>query len=164
MSRNNKTFAIAYTLLVILPVTGMLAILKQGRKLTAPVSVSGVWRLRSDLAGLPCAKSLASLQDVAIVVSQSGKDLTLNWMNAQRTTTSGAINGTTLTASVLPFEMGPSEAGCGISGPLLLTATVDVHSSPRSLSGTASAIGCPECPAVSVSGVKQDIVAEKNGG
>ncbi len=102
MSTASRNFLIAYFCLVILPITGLLGILKHSRNLVAPISIGGTWKIIADpgpLAGIPCVKSLASLQDASITVSQSGKDLTIALPSSFRNNSSGRLDGSILTAS-----------------------------------------------------------------
>jgi hypothetical protein len=158
MSHNNKVFVMTYALLVVLPVGGLLAILKHGRTLRAPVSVSGAWTLHAAAtpsASLVCARSLVDA-DTGVVISQSGQDITLTWSDAERTTTSGVINGTTLTATVPRSKAGANEGGCAGSRLLSLAATLDAPEKPRSFSGTLATTECPDCAPVAITGSKQD--------
>ena len=158
MSRTNRNFLIAYAALVVLPIGGLLGLLKHGRTLGAPISVDGVWRLQADLsqlAALPCGSSLASTQYSAVTISQSGKNFTLSLNNGPNATASGIVEGTTLKASVLPSAAWASQAGCGSDHVLTLIATVDPKSEPRTLAGLLTVNECPSCTPVELRGVRE---------
>jgi len=158
MSHTNRNFIIAYILLVALPIVGLVGILKSGRALAAPISIDGVWQLQADpvqLAALPCQKALAYGSDTSLAISQSGKNFSLTLNNGSRLTASGAIEGTTLTASLNSAAAPTAENGvCGQSGELLLVATVNPKTDPRSLAGTLSVNNCPVCVPVKFSAVR----------
>jgi hypothetical protein len=159
MSKVHRNFLFSYLLLVILPVFCLLGILKYGRKLTAPLSVGGVWKIDADMdsqGDLPCGALYSSLRNASIVISQSGKNLTLTLPGGIQATASGIIDGATLTASFLPIEVGASGAECGLDRALSLTATVDANSTPRSFAGTFSVLGCQSCVATAVRATRQE--------
>jgi len=158
MSHINRNFIIAYALLVALPVVGLIGVLKSGRTLTAPISVDGLWQLRADpiqLASLPCGRLLTNNPDTALAISQSGKNFTLSVSNGPKSTASGAIEGTTLKASLIPSSTSSAEAGCGDNRGLSLVATVDPKADPRTLVGVLSVNDCPSCASVAFHAVRQ---------
>jgi len=165
MSAIRNNFIVSYVLLVILPVLGLLGILKYGRHhLTAPMAVGGTWKLQSSLIpsdSAGCSSMFGSLQDASLVISQSGKNLILTLPSGLRQEATGLIEGGTLTASLLPIEIGPTGESCSLAGPISLTATVDPVSTPRSFSGTLSISGCDSCAAATVHGVREEKSEEK---
>src|SRR5262245_60107765 len=93
----HKSFAVAYLLLVILPIVGLAGVLRTGRTLAAPISIGGAWKMHvqaESLAGLPCGGSLPTLRAEGFTISQSGKDFTLNFSNPVMSSASGTIDGT----------------------------------------------------------------------
>lgn len=164
MSHTNRNFIFAYVLLVGLPVAGLVGILKSGRKLTAPISVDGVWQLQADsvrLAALPCGQALINDPATALAISQSGKNFTLSFSNGPKSTASGVLEGTALKASVAPSTAWSEEAGCGEGRELSLAATVDARTDPRSLVGVLSVNHCPACAAVEFRAVRQSPPVKK---
>lgn len=158
MPHNNRNFILAYTLLVALPLVGLIGILKSGRKLSAPVSVDGMWALQlnwNQLASLPCGKTLAEAPETALAISQSGKNFTLNLNNGPKSIASGVLEGTALKASIVPAQAWSAEAGCGNGRELSLVATVDPQSEPRSLNGSLSISDCPSCGSVNFRATRQ---------
>ena len=164
MSHNNRTFIIAYILLVALPIVGLVGVLKSGRTLTAPVSVDGVWQLQADptrLASLPCGKTLGLNPETALAISQSGRNFTLSLANGPKSIASGVLDGTTLKASLMPVVPWSEETGCGANRELTLVATVDPKTDPRSLSGMLSVNNCPSCGSVQFRAVRLALPAKK---
>jgi len=164
MSHANRNFIIAYVLLVALPIVGLVAVLKSGRALTAPISVDGVWHLQADpvrLASLPCGKTLGENPETALAISQSGRNFTLNLANGPKSTASGVLDGTALRASLVPAATSSEETGCGAGRQLNLVATVDPKSDPRSLSGVLSVNDCPSCGSVEFHAVRLALPAKK---
>jgi hypothetical protein len=157
-SHINRNFVVAYVLLVGLPIVGLLAVLKTGRKLNAPISVDGVWRLEADaakLSTLPCGKALAESKDAALAISQSGTNFTLTLANGPRSDGAGTLAGTSLNASLAPSSEWSAQGNCGAERKMTLVATVDPNATPRSLTGLLSASDCPACTAVEFRAVRQ---------
>jgi hypothetical protein len=158
MPHNNRNFILAYIFLVGLPVVGLVGILKSGHKLTAPISVDGLWQLQADpakLTALPCGKTLAETPDTALAISQSGKNFTLSISNGPKSIASGTLDGSKLKASIVPSPPWSEEAGCGNGRELSLVATVDPKADPRSLVGLLSVNNCPSCGSVEFHAVRQ---------
>lgn len=164
MSHANRNFIIAYILLVALPIVGLVGVLKTGRGLTAPISVDGLWQLLADpvrMASLPCGKSLGQSPETALAISQSGKNFTLSLTNGPTSTASGTLEGTRLTASIMPSAVWSEETGCGVGRQLSLVATVDLKTEPRSLAGMLSVNDCPSCATVEFRAVRLAPPAKK---
>jgi hypothetical protein len=157
-SSANRNFVIAYVLLVALPLLGLAGVLRSGRGLVAPISVDGVWKFGADGANLPagrCGKSLASLQDSLVSISQSGKYLVVSLKNGPPAAGSGVIDGTTLNATIPLPDISASEPGCGGDTMLALRATVTAKAESRSMQGTISVNECPTCSTMSYQAVRQ---------
>lgn len=158
ISPASRNFVIAYILLVGLPLLGLAGALRSGRRLNAPISVDGVWKFGTDGANLPagkCGKSLASLQDSLVTISQSGTELTVSVNNDSSITGSGLIEGTTLNATVPVLETSTNEPGCGSYNVFTLSATVDPRLEPRSMQGTVSFRDCDSCSRMKYRAVRQ---------
>ncbi len=155
MSHTSRNFVVAYVLLVGLPLLGLAGVLRTGRTLTAPISVDGVWKIEADasrLSGGSCAKTLASLSNSSVGISQSGKNLVLAFNNPSKTVASGALDGKTLKASIVPVR--DSSSDCADRS-LALTATVDPKSDPRSLTGVLIVSACSSCTPVEFHATRQ---------
>jgi hypothetical protein len=156
MSHRSRNFVVAYILLVGLPLLGLAGVLRSGRKLTAPISVDGVWKIEADagrLAVPSCDKPASAFSSV--VISQSGKSLVLTFNNAARTVSSGGLEGKNLKASVVPVRDLSDKGGCGDDQAVMLTATVDPNTEPRSMTGLLSVNACPSCVPVKFHAVRQ---------
>jgi hypothetical protein len=154
----NRSFVLAYLLLVALPLLGLVGLLRIGRTLTAPVSVGGLWRIQlnaRNVATLPCAASLA-VTDASFTISQSGRSFTLKSASPSMSSTSGSIEGTTIKASIAIVPSMTWETGCDRGYVLTLTATVDSNVSARHLVGVLSVDGCPACVPVGFLAVRED--------
>lgn len=148
MIRANRNFAVAYLLLVIVPIMGLVGILGSGSKLVAPAAISGSWKMQVNApvpATLPCAKSIAIMRDVDFTISQSGKYFTLSFANSVVPSTSGSIEGTTIKVSILPSAEGVKEAGCSGGHTFSVIATLDSKANPNSMAGLLSLNDCAVC-------------------
>jgi len=157
VTHSNRNFVFAYVLLVALPVLGLAGILRSGRKLTAPMSVGGLWKISANqdqLAGLPCGNILPG-QNAAFTISQSGRAFTLTIPNSAFSATSGAIEGNVINASLVPTAAAANKPGCG-ENLLLLTATVNTQTRPRSLQGAFRVQNCPGCAAAEFRGIRDE--------
>jgi hypothetical protein len=157
---SNRNFAIAYVLLVALPITGLIGVLRSGRNLKAPTSVDGVWRVQADatkVALSACVSALGLDPDTPVAISQSGKNFAISGVKAGGT---GVIEGTTLHAALRPAG-GPPSANCAGEGSVALTVTVDAKADPRVMSGVLSVAGCPLCEAVEFHAVRQASTQKK---
>ncbi len=157
MTHSNRNFILAYVLLVALPLFGLAGILRSGRNLSAPMSVGGLWKISANpdqLAAFPCGKSLLA-PNAAFTISQSGKAFTLNLPNSALSSTSGSIEGNTISATLIPSTVAAKETGCGDHS-IALTATVDTKASPRTLQGTLRVQNCPGCAAIEFRGIREE--------
>jgi hypothetical protein len=157
VTHSNRNFALAYAILVALPLFGLAGVLRSGRKLSAPMSVSGLWKINANqdqFAELPCGKFLLA-QDAAFTISQSGRAFTLNFPNSALPATSGTIEGNTINAALITSAVAATEAGCGEHS-LSLTAIVDTKANPRSLRGALRVENCPGCAAIEFRGIRDE--------
>lgn len=155
MSRTSRNFVIAYVVLVGLPLLALAAVLRSGRSLKAPISVDGSWKvtaMSSDSGNQPCAETLASVSKVPLHISQSGASLFVSVGDAAASV-DGKLEGTGVKANLsVPPKL--SVSACSASS-ILLSATVDPKSEPRSLTGTLSMPGCASCEALPIRAVRQ---------
>jgi hypothetical protein len=156
MSHSNRSIAVAYILLVGLPLLALVEVLKMGRILTAPISVDGVWRMETEtdhFSALPCGNLPSSVTNTSVLISQSGKNLVLTLSGGSKATAS-VLEGRIIKASFAPTGSSP-EAGCSINRIFTLIATFDPKSDPRTLNGTLSVDGCASCAPVEFRAVRQ---------
>src|SRR5258707_12075227 len=94
MSHTNRNFVIAYVFLVVLPVLGLVGVLKSGRGLSAPFSVDGAWKIESSRpSASPCGNFLSSISNAPLSISQSGRALVVT------------LSGTKITAGTLDAKI-----------------------------------------------------------
>jgi hypothetical protein len=156
MSHTNRSLAVAYILLVVLPLLALVEVLKMGRTLAAPISVDGVWRMEIEtgyFSALPCGNLLSSVTNAPVSISQSGKSLILT-LNGGSKATANVFEGRIIKASFAPTDSS-TQAGCSINRIITLTATFDPKSDPRTLNGTLSVDGCASCVPVEVRAVRE---------
>lgn len=159
ISAASRNFLIAYVLLVGLPLLGLIGVLKAGRRLTAPISVDGTWKLDTTAGYLlsgPCGKPLASLQSSTMTISQSGTSLVLALGEASKALGSGTIDGTALRGTMpLNNEAAARDPSCGTNLVLALAANVDPKTEPRSMTGTIVVSGCSSCATINYRSVRE---------
>jgi hypothetical protein len=158
MPHTSRNFVVAYILLVGLPLLGLAGVLRTGRSLSAPISVGGVWKLQAsagNLSSQPCDKTLTSLSNNSLAISQSGKSLVLSFDDSAKTILSGALEGKILRASAVPARDPESNSGCRDDQRFTMTARVDPTTEPRSLTGRLSVDGCESCVSVEFHALRQ---------
>lgn len=158
MAHSNRNFVFAYAFLVILPIVGLAGILRNGRKLTAPPSIDGVWSFQfasAELDPLPCGKMFAAIPDKAIVISQSGTTFALSSAGGPKLAGSGTLDGTILRASLISPQESSPEMNCPAGSQLSLAANLNQNAGSKALVGSLSAANCPTCPAVAFRAERQ---------
>lgn len=156
MESSNKNFVLAYIVLVGVPLLGLAGILGGGRKLSAPVSVSGSWKVSADqdrFGTNPCAKVLSG-SNAAFTISQSGKSFVLSVARSSLAQSSGTIEGTTLRADLTPIAVSHDPA-CSTK-PLSLIASVDSTSDPHSLHGVLRVENCSSWDPIEFQGTRDE--------
>ncbi|HXJ92588.1 MAG TPA: hypothetical protein VMT20_06860 [Terriglobia bacterium] len=155
MSR--KRLIAAYVLLVGAPLLGLLGILRSGQRLAAPASVGGTWNLEGDLAplaGSRCAAAFANISQPFFAISQSGSRLTFTLNNPEQTTLPGTMRQNAVT---MGSESSREEASgdCAHPQAIRFQAALSRQGPQRSLTGTLTVAGCPDCPALPFRAVRQ---------
>ncbi len=157
----HRNFAVAYVLLVALPIAGLVGILKSGRIVKAPTSVDGVWTIHAVAPQgtmSPCVSALGFDRDTPVTISQSGRNLIVK---AEKIEGAALIEDTALQGSLRTTGSPIPSANCGGDDSVVLTATVEARTSPQVISGTLSVAGCPSCQAVEFHAVKQALTQGK---
>ena len=114
--------AVAYLVLVGLPMLGLLGILEAGRNISAALAIGGDWNL--EFAADPqCASGSATLRQPALSISQSGREAQITLNDGHATTLPAILNGNVVSAK-------------------LLTATVTGKPESRTIEGRISLAGC----------------------
>ena len=160
---NKRKLAAAYIFLVGLPLLALLAILRAGSHLVAPVALHGDWRVQADFGawhGVSCEAPLANSSPPLLSIAQSGTHLTVTLNDPDGTVLAGTIDGFTL--SKTPFARRTEtelarrrDSGCLAQRSLSLRATVDQQGKKRSLTGTFQLEGCASCPPIAFSATPQ---------
>lgn len=155
MTHSSRNFVFAYVLLVALPLFGLAGVLRAGRQLAAPVSVAGVWKITNSdqLAANPCAKVLGT-PNAAFTISQSGRMFTLSVPNPGTPASSGTIDGTAINAN-LTSASSAKDPACSVQL-LLLSASVDTETTPRSIEGVLHVETCPSCKPVEFRAIREE--------
>jgi hypothetical protein len=155
----NKRFALAYLLLVIVPIAGLAGVLRSGRKLTAPTAIGGLWKMHVNadrLAAWPCGGSLLTMRDAGFTISQSGKSFTLGFARPLISSASGTIDGTRIKASLLISAKRGEQAECSGGRVLSLTAAVDSAANPNLMVGLLYANDCPICAPAEFRSIREE--------
>lgn len=152
MSRTNRNFVVAYILLVGLPLLGLAGILRNGRHLTAPISVDGTWKIDTDgnAGSNPSCTAASTFLSSPFVIGQSGRNLIVTF-GKNKATASGTLDNKSLNTSI---PDGDDSSG-GQCGPAVLTAAVNPTVEPRSMNGQLSFPGCQTCAPVEFHAVRQ---------
>ena len=148
---------VAYLLLVGAPLLGLLGILRCGQHLAAPASVDGTWSLEDDLtplAGSVCKGAFANISQPFLSISQSGSRLTFTLNNPEQTTLPGTIRENTVSMGS-ESQAADTSADCTRPRGIRLQAALSQQGLQRSLIGTLSFAGCPDCPALPFRAVRQ---------
>jgi hypothetical protein len=156
MSRTSRNFIIAYILLVGLPLIGLAGVLKTGRHLAAPIAIDGTWKMdiqTANTAGQSCEKAISSLSASSFGIAQSGKTLTMTLQNPSKTSGDGSLEGSSLNVPLTTTDS--SIAGCAAGQTLVLTATIEPNSNPRSMGGVMWVTDCPSCAKIQFHAVRQ---------
>lgn len=152
MSRTNRNFVVAYILLVGLPLLGLAGILRNGRHLTAPISVDGTWKIEANgnAGSNPSCTAASTFLSSPFVIGQSGRNLIVTF-GKNKATANGTLDNKSFNTSIPAGEEG-SASQCG---PAILTAAVNPTVEPRSMNGQLSFPGCPSCAPLEFHAVRQ---------
>lgn len=153
MSR--RKLMVAYICLVGIPLLGLIAIVHEGQRLSAPASVGGSWNLDGDFAawlGKPCADQLTGAGRPALDISQSGNMLSIVLGDAPAMPLTGTIQGRTLTAGAkTPAFSGTANCNAAIG----VKATASKDGDQRTLTGTLRLNTCASCALVAFRAVRE---------
>jgi hypothetical protein len=167
MSSTGRNFGFAYALLVILPLIGLAGVLRNGRGLSAPAAIDGIWSFHFDPArnGSSCASFLAALPEKTFSISQSGTTFVLSASGDPKISGSGTLAGTKFKAAFASTE--PADGGCR-GHQSILVAELGREQGLDKLAGTLSTADCPSCAAVAFHAERAPVTppaaAPNNGG
>lgn len=141
-----------YLLLVAAPFAALVGVLRLGRDLKPPPSLGGRWLITSNvstLESLPCLGLELGGAEPTMVVSQSGKQLTIKL---------GDVSSTELGAELDRLQVrgiatrrkgaSPSLDRCDGAGSLELDASVQVTETSRRMTGELRVPACSTCRAL----------------
>lgn len=153
LSPSLRKFAIGYVLLVGVPLLGVIGNLHLGRKLSAPISVDGVWdiTIAALLTNDDCAPSL-SARSLVLAIAQSGNHLLISSSADLMNGVDGQIDGRKVTAVSLPLT-GNNENRCADTK-VSLSADID-STRPVAMDGELSVEGCSACPPLRFTALKR---------
>jgi len=168
---NKIRVLVTYLGLVGVPLLVLLVILRAGLHLPATASVGGPWDVDanfSSLADKPCGSLVSSLQRPALNITQSGRELTVILNNSQKTTLAGALSGSKLIAGNPAETMhGTNGQGatpnCGDPQAIHIEAALSGPAGSRTMAGTMSLTGCPDCKPVAFHAAPQTAQQQKAG-
>lgn len=161
MTHSNRRFALAYLLLVIVPIAGLTGVLSSERKLTAPTAIGGLWKMHvsAEQSGCFAVQSIFdNIADVRFTISQSGDSFTLSFASPAISSASGTIDSTNIKASLSLSAEGAKEAGCGAGHVIFLTAILDSKTSANLMVGLLLVSDCPTCTPVEFRAVREEPV------
>lgn len=173
---SKTNFVLAYALLVVVPLLGLVGVLKAGRGLTAPAAIDGTWRVQvapTQTTFAPCDQVLAAAVKT-LAISQSGKNFTLSVPNESQSpmkiSGSGTLEGSTLRAALTSSESlaaeypaagAAAEGRCNSAHPLTLLAALDRQAGADVLNGTFSVTDCPSCNVVAFRAERKVVAVPK---
>src|SRR5208282_2259036 len=168
---NKIRVLVTYLGLVGVPLLVLLVILRAGLHLPATASVGGPWDVDanfSSLADKPCGSLVSSLQRPALNITQSGRELTVILNNSQKTTLAGALSGSKLIAGNPAETMhGTNGQGatpnCGDPQAIHIEAALSGPAGSRTMAGTMSLTGCPDCKPAAFHAAPQTAQQQKAG-
>jgi len=147
-----------YLVLVGLPIAGVFGIVRLGKKLPAPVSVGGVWKLEfnsreADIS--PCEGFAVWSQPLMLTISQSGPHLVLTFSDENKTELLGTIKEGRLSAE--SFYQATAVAGTvsDAKSAIQLQADIDRQLESDYLRGVLTVPGCPAGGRLSFIGSRQ---------
>lgn len=156
-----RKLVLTYVLLVCLPLVVLLAILRIGSRLRAPLAIGGAWTVSADwtpLSGTPCKQLLENIRQPFINVSQSGARLIFTLNDKAGTSIPGLLQDATLTMAQ-DQALHPT-VGCADSEAIYLTAKVEHQGSERIMTGVLGVRGCDACAPVAFRAVRNAHPAE----
>lgn len=161
MSSASRNFISAYALLVVLPLVGLAGILKNGRRLTAPPTIDGLWSVQANDSG-PCGNASNSVLQNSISISQSGRSFVLGVPGNPKIAAHGTLDGNNLRASLNASALSGAAVPQGCSArAFTLIAKISRVADSSVLTGSLSAEDCPTCAPVAFRAERQNATASK---
>jgi Kef-type K+ transport system membrane component KefB len=164
-----RSMLLTYVGLVGLPLLALMGVLRAGAHLKSPTSVGGPWNVDADfssLAGTPCGALLSGVRQPALAIIQSGRQLTLNLNNSQKTALAATLDGSTVRTTPTAGSGGSQSTkaltpGCDYPQSIQLEATISSQE-PRTMTGMVSLSDCSDCKPVSFHAVRETAQQDKS--
>jgi hypothetical protein len=135
-----------YLLLVGLPIAGVFGIVRLGKKLHAPVSVGGVWKVEfnpRDQDIPPCEGFAVSSQPLILTISQSGPRLALTFSDKNKTDLLGTIKDGLVSAESFHQATAVTGKMSDAKSAIQLQAGIDRQLDSDYLRGVLTVPACP---------------------
>ncbi|HYC31614.1 MAG TPA: hypothetical protein VEB59_04950 [Gemmatimonadales bacterium] len=138
---------ISYLLFVGLPFAGLLAVIRSGQDIKAPMAVHGAYAIQPmPRSGMACQAYLLGGGDSTLTIVQSGRQLTLRLGPTGDVTLNGTLSGETFWArGVIEEGATPRYVACPVGDTLRVTARVRRGGSVKRLDATLTSLACVEC-------------------
>lgn len=152
-SASNQRFALAYVLLVLLPVFALGAVLSVAPHQVAPASIQGGWTFHPKRDRLPqssCGGAVPS-DPARLRIEQSGRNVVLRWEGVPDLVATGTLQGKQLSA-----QIGRIPGNCAAASPVLMTAHVEIGPEGRRISGSFRPQECDSCDPALFDAVQED--------
>lgn len=141
---------IYYLLFVGIPFGGLLAVLRTGQGIKAPMAVHGAYAVQPmPRSGIACQAYLLGSDDSTVSIVQSGRQLTVRLGPAADVILNGTLSGETFWArGVIEPAATPRYVACPVGDTLRLTGRVSRVGSTKRIEASLSSLACPECAPV----------------
>jgi hypothetical protein len=138
---------ISYLLFVGIPLGGLLAVLRSGQDIKAPMAVHGAYAVQPMArSGMACQAYLLGSSDSAVTIVQSGRQLTVRLGPEGDVTLNGTLYGESFRArGVIEPGATPRYVACPAGDTLRMTAKVVRLGQVKRLEATLASQACPEC-------------------
>lgn len=141
---------IYYLLFVGIPLGGLLAVLRAGQVVKAPMAVHGAYAVQPmPRTGMACMAYLLGTGDSTVVVVQSGRQVTVRLGPAADVSLNGTLTGESFWArGVIEPGATPRYVACPVGDTLRLTGRVSRTGPSKRLEASLSSLACAECAPV----------------
>ena len=147
---------ISYLLFVGIPLGGLLAVLRAGQGIHAPMAVHGAYAVQPMAPiGMACQAYLLNGGDSTVAIVQSGRQVTLRLGPTGDVTLNGTLSGETFWArGVIEPDATPRHVACPVGDTLRLTGRVSRLGRLKRLDATLMSVSCADCASVEFSATR----------
>ncbi len=142
---------VLYFILVVLPLVGVLAILRSGSHLVPPVAINGKWVINKEEGSdrSYCNNLVIVANEPKLSITQSGQWIDIQFNDDQTTAFRGLLQDSQLnTQTVHPVVVTDKNSHCIGNNRLALEATFVKEGEQTKLSGVIKVDGCDSCAPV----------------